>query len=119
MNMIDNSQRTAAKVAGSDRSAHCRDRGLWQLRVAQSSHRSAQRCGDRSEHRGAPNPGSKALVCFLLYSAGVVVLLTALYVILKPIDRILALIGALFRFVFALLWLLAPLNLLGALRLLE
>ena len=59
-----------------------------------------------------------ALICFLLYSANVVVLLVALYVILKPVDRILALLGALFRLVFALLWLLAPLNLLGALRLL-
>jgi hypothetical protein len=59
-----------------------------------------------------------ALICFLLYSANVVVLLTALYVILKPVDWILALIGALFRLVFAMLWLLATLNLLGALRLL-
>ena len=38
--------------------------------------------------------------------------------ILKPVDRILALIGALFRLVFAVLWLLATLNLLGSLRLL-
>jgi hypothetical protein len=59
-----------------------------------------------------------ALVCFLLYSANVVVLLAALYVILRPVDRILALIGALFRLVFAVLWLLATLNLLGSLRLL-
>src|SRR5437763_14409306 len=59
------------------------------------------------------------IVCFLTYSLGVVVLLTALYVILKPINPGLALSGALFRFVFALLWLLAPLNLLGALRLLS
>ena len=58
------------------------------------------------------------LVCFLTYSLGVIVLLTALYVILKPINPGLALVGALFRLVFALLWLLAPLNLLGALRLL-
>src|SRR5882762_9628050 len=59
-----------------------------------------------------------ALTCFLMYSATVVVLLAALYVILKPVDRILALIGALFRLVFALLWLLSTLNLLSALRLL-
>ena len=39
--------------------------------------------------------------------------------ILKPINPGLALIGALFRLVFALLWLLSPLNLLGALRLLS
>jgi len=39
--------------------------------------------------------------------------------IFRPINPGLALTGALFRFVFALLWLLAPLNLLGALRLLS
>jgi hypothetical protein len=59
-----------------------------------------------------------AVICFLLYSAGVVVLLAALYVILKPLNRGLALAGAIFRLIFALLWLLSTLNLLGALRLL-
>src|SRR6266542_1577094 len=58
-----------------------------------------------------------ALTCFLTYGVSVVVLLSALYVILKPVDRLLALIGALFRLVFALLWLLTTLNLLSALRL--
>jgi hypothetical protein len=58
-----------------------------------------------------------ALICFLTYGVIVVVLLSALYVILKPVDPLVALIGALFRFVFALLWLLTTLNLLGALRL--
>ena len=58
------------------------------------------------------------VTCFLAYSASVVVLLVALYVILKPVNRGLALVGALFRLVFALLWLLTTLNLLGALRLL-
>jgi hypothetical protein len=56
--------------------------------------------------------------CFLIYSAGVVVLLTALYIILKPVNPGLALVGALFRLVFALLWLLTTLNMLSALRLL-
>src|SRR5438046_2133453 len=59
------------------------------------------------------------VVCFLTYSLGVVVLLTALYVILKPVNPGLALAGALFRLVFALLWLLSPLNLLAMLRLLS
>jgi hypothetical protein len=58
------------------------------------------------------------VTCFLIYSASVVVLLAALYVILKPINQALALVGALFRLVFALLWLLSTLNMLGALRLL-
>jgi hypothetical protein len=59
-----------------------------------------------------------ALTFFLTYSASVVVLLAALYVVLKPVNRTLSLIGALFRLVFAVLWLLTTLNLLGALRLL-
>jgi len=59
-----------------------------------------------------------AIICFLIYSASVIVLLAALYVILKPVNWGLALVGALFRLVFALLWLLTTLNMLGALRLL-
>lgn len=59
------------------------------------------------------------VVCFLTYSASVVVLLAALYVILKPVNQGLALVGALFRLVFATLWLLSTLNLLGALRFLN
>ena len=35
-----------------------------------------------------------ALTCFLTYSASVIVLLAALYVILKPVDQGLALVGA-------------------------
>jgi hypothetical protein len=59
-----------------------------------------------------------ALTCFIAYGVGAVVLLAALYTILAPINRGLAFAGALFRLVFALLWLVAPLNSLGALRLL-
>ena len=59
-----------------------------------------------------------ALTCFITYGVGTIVLLTALYTIFAPINRGLALSGALFRLVFALLWLIAPLNSLGALRLL-
>ena len=60
-----------------------------------------------------------ALTCFLTYSVSVIVLLAALYVILKPVDQGLALVGALFRLVFAIMWLLSTLNMLGALRLLS
>src|SRR5438045_1458944 len=59
-----------------------------------------------------------ALTCFIAYNIGAVVLATALYVVLAPVNRGLALAGALFRFVFAILWLIAPLNSLAALRLL-
>src|SRR5256714_11505585 len=41
------------------------------------------------------------IVCFLLYSAVSVILLAALYVVLKPVNRGLALVGALCRLVFA------------------
>jgi hypothetical protein len=59
-----------------------------------------------------------ALTLFLTYSVGAVVLAAALYVILKPINHYLALLGALFRLAFAMSWLLSAINLLGALRLL-
>lgn len=59
-----------------------------------------------------------ALICFITYGVGAVVLLSALYVIFAPVNRGLALAGALFRLVFAILWLIAPLNSLAALRLL-
>src|SRR6266576_6427550 len=57
-----------------------------------------------------------ALTCFIAYGIGAIVLLSALYVILAPVSRGLALAGALFRLVFAMLWLIAPLNRLAALR---
>src|SRR4029453_12038539 len=59
-----------------------------------------------------------ALTCFIAYGIGSVVLLSGLYVVLAPVNRGLALAGALFRLVFAILWLIAPLNSLAALRLL-
>jgi hypothetical protein len=59
-----------------------------------------------------------ALTCFITYGIGVIVVLTALYIVLAPVNRGLALAGALFRLVFAMLWLIAPLNSLAALRLL-
>jgi hypothetical protein len=55
----------------------------------------------------------------LVYCAGVVVLLTALYVILKPVNRGLALLAAFWRLVWVLMWLAMTLNLFDALRLLS
>src|SRR5947199_4875930 len=116
---IDNSQRTAAKVAGWSGLltfsivVFGNDVLLNPLIVPSNVAATAQNI---AEHQTQIRV---TVVCFLTYSLGVIVLLTALYVILKPINPGLALIGALFRFVFALLWLLAPLNLLGALRLLS
>jgi hypothetical protein len=55
----------------------------------------------------------------LIYCAGVIVLLTALYVILKPVSRRLALLAAFWRLVWVLMWLAMTLNLFDALRLLS
>jgi len=116
---IDNSQRTAAKVAGWS--------GLLTfvivvfgnyvllnpLFVAGNAAATAQNIvAHQTQLRLAG-------LCFLAYSLGVVVLLTALYVVLKPVNPGLALAGAFFRLVFALLWLLSVLDLLGILRLLS
>jgi hypothetical protein len=58
------------------------------------------------------------IACDLVYVLNVVVLLAALYVILKPVDRILALVAACCRLVLPVMWGVAALNMLGALRLL-
>src|SRR6266851_5059704 len=116
---LDNSQRTAAKVAGWS--------GLLTFAIVVF--------GNYVLLNPLTVPGNAAataqnivahetqfrltVVCFLTYSLGIVVLLSALYIILKPVNPGLALVGALSRLAFALLWLLAPLNLLGALRLLS
>src|SRR6267378_1889828 len=116
---IDNSQRTAAKVAGWS--------GLLTFAIVVF--------GNYVLLNPLTVPGNAAataqnivahetqfrltVVCFLTYSLGVVVLLSALYVILKPLNPGLALVGALSRLVFAFLWLLSTLNMLSALRLLS
>jgi hypothetical protein len=113
---IDNSQRTAAKVAGIS--------GLLTMAIVVFANyvllnplivpgNAAETARNIVAHE---TQFRITAICFLIYSAGVVVLLTALYLILKPINPGLALIGALFRLVFALLWLLTTLNMLGALR---
>jgi Domain of unknown function (DUF4386) len=116
---IDNSQRTAAKVAGWS--------GLLTFAIVVFGNyvllnpltvpgNAAATAQNIFEHQTQLRV---TVVCFLTYSLGVVVLLSALYIILKPVSPGLALAGALFRLVFALLWLLSPLNLLSALRVLS
>lgn len=55
----------------------------------------------------------------LIYVVTIVALLSALYVILKPVNRNLALVAAFCRLVLALMWGVTALNSLGALRLLS
>jgi hypothetical protein len=118
-NTIDNSQRTAAKVAGWS--------GLITFAIVVFGNyvllNPVVVAGDAAATARNVMAHQTQLrvtvVCFLTYSLGVVVLLAALYVILKPVNHGLALVGALFRLVFALLWLLSTLNLLAMLRLLS
>src|SRR5580700_6281083 len=115
---IDNSQRTAAKVAG------------WSyvlsfvivvfanyvlLNPLVVSRNAADTARNILAH---PTQFRIALTLFLTYSVGVVVLAAALYIILRRINHGLALVGALFRVVFAILWLLSAIHMLGGLRLL-
>ena len=58
-----------------------------------------------------------ALTGFLIYGLNSIVLAAALYIVFRTINRGLAITALLFRLVFAMLWLLTTLNLLGALRL--
>jgi Domain of unknown function (DUF4386) len=57
------------------------------------------------------------IACDLIYCVGVVVLLAGLYWILEPVNHGLALLSALWRFVYALMWVLMTLSLFDALRL--
>jgi len=58
------------------------------------------------------------IACDLIYVVSIVVLLTALYVILKPVNQGLALFAAFCRLVYALMWIVTALNMFGALKLL-
>lgn len=57
------------------------------------------------------------IIAHLVYSAGIIVLLTVLYVILKPVNHAVALLAASLRFVYALVWIFIALNFFTALRL--
>src|SRR5947208_8135035 len=50
------------------------------------------------------------LICFISYGIGAIVLSTVLYVVLAPVNRGRALAGVLFRFVFSVLWFFSPLT---------
>jgi hypothetical protein len=58
------------------------------------------------------------IVCNLLYVVTVIIMLTALYMVLKPVNMNLALIATFCRFVYALEWGVMALNTYSALRLL-
>ena len=115
---IDNSQRTAAKVAG----FAClfgmaivvySNYGIYERLIVPGN--VAETARNIVAHETLFR---LSLVCNIAYTTSVLVLSAALYVILKPVNQGLALVGAFFRLAFAMMWLLTALNLLGALRLL-
>lgn len=59
------------------------------------------------------------IIAHLIYCIGIIVLLTALYVILKPVNQTIALLAAFLRFVYALMWVFIALNFFTALRLID
>lgn len=59
------------------------------------------------------------IVGYLVYSIGVIVFLTALYAILAPVSRGVAMAAALFRLIYALTWIVMAIRSLDALRILK
>src|SRR5207245_4983653 len=110
---IDNSQRTAAKVAGIT--------GL--LAFALVVFGNYVLLGPLIVPRNAVDTARNilahetqfrlALICFITYGIGAIVLLSALYLIFAPVNRGLALACALFRLLFAILWFLSRVNILS------
>jgi hypothetical protein len=58
------------------------------------------------------------VACNLLYVLNTLVLTATLYVVLEPLNRTIALVGALCRLMYASMWAITALNMLSALRLL-
>ena len=116
---IDESQRTAAKVAGFT----C----LFVMAVAIFGHYilSAPLMVPGNAAETARNILAHerlfrlTIVCYLIFGAGLVVLLTALYEILKPVNRGLALLAAFFRLAYASMWVVIGLEGFGVLRVLS
>lgn len=115
---IDDSQRTAARVAGSAylitlATVVYVNFGIHDRLIVENN---AETARNILAHERLFRIG---IAGDLIYCAGVVVLLTALYVILKPVSRGLALLATFWRLVWVLMWLVITLNLFDALRLLS
>jgi Domain of unknown function (DUF4386) len=116
---IDESQRTAAKVAGLAYLFSFASVVFAQFRIQDRlivDRDAAETARNILAHERLFRVG---IACDLFYSVGTVALLAALYVILKPVNRGLALLAACWRLVYALMWILMTLNLFDALRLLR
>jgi len=115
---IDNSQRTAAKVVGFTyllnfvTVIYVHYGILWRLITENAAETARNILAHETLYR-------TGIALNLLYCAGIFVLLTALYVVLKPVNRGLALLAAFWWLVWAFMWLLMSLNYFDALRLLK
>jgi hypothetical protein len=116
---IDESQRTAARIAGfasliSFVTVVAVNFGIFARLIVRGD--PAQTARNILAHETLFRVG---VAGDMVYCVAVVVLLTALYVILKPVSQNLALLAAFGRLVHGLTWLLATLNLFTVLRLLS
>lgn len=115
---VDNSQRKAAKVAGIT--------GLVTMALIVASNFGISErlvvAGNAAETArnilGHQKLFRLNIASDLAYATGVIVLLTALFVILKPVSRSVALLGAFFRLIYASMWIVIALNSFFALRIL-
>ncbi len=116
---IDESQRTAAKIAGFT----C----LFVMAVVVFAHyvlyaplmvpgNAAETARNIVAHERSFR---LTLACYLIFGAGLVVLLTALYEILKPVNPGLALLAAFFLLAYAAMWIVIGLEGFGVLRVLS
>ena len=116
---IDDSQRTAARVAGFTCLFTMATVVFANFRIHERlivAGNAAETARNIVAHERLFRIG---IACGLIYCAGIVILLTALYVILKPVNRGLASLAAFWRLAYALMWVLMTLNLFEALRLLS
>jgi hypothetical protein len=115
---IDNSQRTAAKVVGLAylftfaTVVYVHYGILWRLITKNTAETARNILAHEQFFRAG-------IALNILYSAGIFVLLTALYVVLRPVNKGLALLAAFWWVVYAFTWLFMSLNYFHALLLLK
>jgi len=117
LNVVDQSQRKAAKVAGFT--------FLFAIAIVVISNYSvnfrfvvpdaAETARNMMEHETLFRVN---IFCNLIYLVTLIIMSTSLYVILKPVNKNFALAAAFTRFVYASIWAIVALNTFGALRLL-
>jgi len=117
MNRIDDTQRTAARVAGLAYLVAMAIVVTGNFALRGRLLVAGDPAATMRNIAGAERLFRASLAFDLSYCVGVVVVVAALYVVLRPASRHLALLAALCRFVFALLWVLVALVLLAVLLL--